>query len=291
MTDPQLFERLEDRRLLTASIQLKGTSLTIVADAGGQETYVETTAQGTVHIDLDNDGTFDNTFVGITNITAQLTGGVDSIGFGDIDITGKLVVKPGTGNDTVVFLGTVTCPVTVDLGKGNDFLTYDNATFWQSVTIKMSQGDDTIVGAGATFFGKLTIDAGTGNDTIDHDAFFGGNTYYSGVTIAMGAGDDAYHEIDGTSFGPAVINMGAGNDLAVIARSDFFGNTKIDMSGGNDVLDFDLGNNDLGFDANHFHASVLLTGGKGFDNFDESLQTSYDIAPTVKQFEDVVNDV
>jgi hypothetical protein len=291
MTDPQMIERLEDRTLLTASIRLKGTALFIEADAFGQQTYVETTAPGTVRIDLDNDGIFDNTFVGITDITAQLIGGVDSIGFGNIDISGKLTVKPGIGNDEVVFLGTVTCPVLVDLGKGNDSVFYDNATFLQSVTIRMAEGDDSILGAGATFFGPLTIDAGKGNDVVDHDAFFGGNAYFGGATITMGGGNDAYREIQGTFAGPATINLGVGNDSAVIAASDFFGNTKFDMSGGNDVLDFDLANNDLGIDANQFFAAATLLGGKGFDNFDESLQTGYAVPPTVKAFEDIFSDV
>ena len=85
--------------------------------------------------------------------------------------------------------------------------------------------------------------------------------------------------------------LGVGNDSAVIAASDFFGNTKIDMSGGNDVLDFDLANNDLGIDANQFFAAATLLGGKGFDNFDESLQTGYAIPPTIKAFEDIFSDV
>jgi hypothetical protein len=291
MTDPQLFERLEDRMLLAASLRVKGNTLIVEADPFGQQTYVETIAQGIVRVDLDNDGVFDHTLAGITNITAQLIAGADSIGFGDVDITGEILVKPGTGNDEVVFLGTVTCPVVVDLGKGNDTVLYDNATFLQSVTIKMAEGDDSLLGAGATFFGRLTIDAGKGNDTVDHDAFFGGNEYFGGVSIALGAGNDAYQELRGTFVGPAAINMGIGNDTAVIARSDFFGNTRIDLSGGNDVLDFDLANNDLAIDANQFSGPVTLLGGKGFDNFDDSLQTGYAIAPVVRQIEDPFDDV
>lgn len=291
MTDPQMFERLEDRRLLAASIRLKGSSMYITADPFGADTYVETDGQGTVRVDLDNNGIVDQTFLGITNITTQFVSAMDKIAFGDIDITGKLIVKPGTGNDSVAFLGTVTCPVVVDLGKGNDSLFYDHATFFQDVTIKMSQGDDSILGAGATFYGKLTIDAGAGNDTIDHDALFGGNAYYGGVSIVMGGGNDSYREIQGTFAGPALISMGGGNDSALIARSDFFGNTKIDMSAGNDVLDFDLANNDLAIDANQFFAAVSLTGGKGFDHFDDSLQTGYSIAPSIKQFEATFDDV
>ena len=288
MTDPQLIERLEDRTLLAASIRLKGSALFIEADAFGQETYVETTAPGTVRVDLDNDGTFDNTFVGITDITAQLIGGIDAIAFGDINISGKLTVKPGIGNDGVAFLGTVTCPVLVDLGKGNDVINYDNATFLQSVTIRLGNGDDTAIGAGATFFGALTIEGGKGNDSVEHDAFFGGNRYFGNLSVVMGGGNDSYEEQQGVVSGATTVDLGAGHDAGLIARSQFAGPTRILLGGGNDTLDFDLENNNLGRDANRFGSTLAILGGNGFDRFDMSTQTVFALSPVIKQFENVL---
>lgn len=268
MTGELGIERLEDRVLLAASVRLKGTDLFIEGGAFIERVAIETSAPGTIHVDVDADGVVDFTFVGITNVTAKLGSNNDALFVGPLNIGGSLLVQGGAGHDDLVFDGPVSVAVAVDMGKGDDFISYHGSTFAGPVSLSLGAGNDEVQGTGAVFFGPLRIEGAGGNDTVVHGGTTGGNTYHGNVVVALGQGNDLHSE----------------------ARGRFQGAASFDMGGGNDVLDFDRDNNDLALDANQFRGQVRLLGGGGFDILDESLQTSYLVAPAVKGFEDLTND-
>ena len=170
-----------------------------------------------------------NVIKGVTSIHANFKDGNDLIFLGR--------TEPG-GNGVVT--GIPTIPVFIDMGSGNDGVSYGGSS---SADIKGGDGDDYIEIVGT---GTATVEAGNGNDFIIHQV---GDGIGRGVTIKGGNGDDkfiggistdkVYGEGGGDDIsGPAqIIDSGSGDDLVTLEMVDQLVSADIKMGGStNDTL-------------------------------------------------------
>ncbi|MBY0589471.1 hypothetical protein K2X85_20030 [bacterium] len=160
---------------------------------------------------------------GVQVSVATLNGASVNQTFNVNNVTGRLFVFAGGGNDTVI--GSVGND-SIDGGDGNDLLYGEtifpaNGAAYGRDTIVGGSGDDTIYGDGDGGEGAADeLRGGDGNDTIygdgskgasdGFDTIWGGNgndTIYGDMDGAEGAADRLYGE-DGDDF----INGGGGND-------------------------------------------------------------------------------
>ena len=166
----------------------------------------------------------------------------------------KLSVSTGDGNDLVTLDASVTCPVTLSGGNGNDTLTagegasvidggagddYLTAGHNKDV-VTGDAGNDTIIGAAGSDKliggdGNDSISGGTGNDTIQ-----GG---FGDDTLIGGSGTNVLDYSDHKATQAIVADLGAGT-AGMIGESDVISGTfgKFCGSAGNDLITGTEGN-------------------------------------------------
>lgn len=188
----------------------------------------------------------------ITNLTSKVAinsgAGNDTIYNWDWDNT-KVTIESGTGNDVIANVGAYS---TIEGGTGNDSIRNWN----DSVKIYGGTGNDTILND--SYYdkaNKVTIDGGTGNDRIQN--------YGNSVSIVGGTGNDTVW-----NYGSKVtIKGGTGRDYLVggdYADTIYGGSDNDSLWGGkgNDKLYGDAGNDKLIGDA----GADKLYGGAGNDS-------------------------
>ncbi|WP_145029989.1 hypothetical protein [Caulifigura coniformis] len=194
----------------------------------------------------------------LKNVTFNLGDGDNSLSVGaGMNVTGKLSVTGGTGDDTVSFEGSIAKSASISLGLGNDQISLLGTSFSSSVTINTGAGadlvtiDETSLGVDASFNNTLTINTGEDNDEVsirnaatkritlntgdDDDIVDLENITANGtLSLQTGAGADILNlvSVTQTASGTNTINVGTGADAVVIAQSSLKANTNIDLGTG-----------------------------------------------------------
>ena len=220
-------EKLEDRTLLTATVQFSNGLLRVLADA--DETIVvqenpDLNFAGEVDVQVDGLSAT-NLPIGLT--TAQVTSLeiVADAGDNTIDLSGvnaavftnlaSVSVIGGQGDDTIT--GPVDLAVTVNAGDGNDTVTGSSSLD----VLNGGDGNDMIAGGD----GNDTITGGDGNDDIAGDAGDDSLDGNDGLdTITAGDGND-------------IVNAGDGEDNVLGGDGD----DTINGMTGDDTLDGEAG--------------------------------------------------
>ena len=173
-------ERLEQRRLLSGTAVLSGSTLTVTGSDLDNTISITNGANLAVTIDGVT-STFTSSSVTAINITAM--GGNDSVTINSLQAGATLQVDGGDGNDTLVVASTVTNATVLLGGNGNDALTG-------------GAGNDTLTG-------------GAGNDTLTGGA--GNDTYMFNTDLALGS--DTINEASG---GTDTLDFSATTTRAVV---------------------------------------------------------------------------
>ncbi|MEZ6058400.1 MAG: hypothetical protein R3C01_16995 [Planctomycetaceae bacterium] len=231
----EMFERLEDRVLLAASVKMKGDTLIINGDGSDDAIYVSGAglATGEVEVAHDSDGdgivdTFLGTFDGVANIQIKSKGGDDAIGVFAVDITGDLTIVTGGGDDCVInTLSEIDGDVSVKTGGGNDLALLLNCVIGGAASLVTGGGDDIAGAAACMIGGTSTINTGGGDDlvTLTHTVSTGI------VNINAGGGDDEVGLDDGNLVPPGSKVSGGGGRGDLFADGDEPGTPVFDISG------------------------------------------------------------
>ncbi|MDW8224152.1 MAG: hypothetical protein RMJ82_14510 [Gemmatales bacterium] len=240
-----LLESLEDRLAPTVSgnvaISFSATSgtLTITGDAQGNGITIygsggNYTIEGNVaHLGIGGSTSLNTlpgplSYSGVTNVVIKMNQGNDYVSIGGdhslplpFGLSGNLTIDLGAGNDDLTFTQTTPTGVqgstVIYGGQGGDsvmFGVYNSVTFSGNVTVYLEQGNDFI---GMSFVGNhnfmksLVIDGGSENDGL----FTDGANVSGTLNIKGGAGDDSINVQDSTScvVKKLLIDGGAGNDF------------------------------------------------------------------------------
>jgi len=219
-------EVLEPRDLLSVTASLVGHSLTIQGD--------DTPAS--IEVFLDNSG---------QNVLVQNAGA--TIASYSKSTLSALFIQTGAGNDHISIGSSITQPVKIEAGAGDDLVVAGGGL----ATIMGGLGNDTLVGGYASNLihgeegndyliagaGSDVLDGGAGDDTLEgstgigllsgglgNDSVKGGSGNY---TLSGGGGDDT---LTGGS-GAGTLNGGSGNNILF----NGVGNYQVQLAGGTDT--------------------------------------------------------
>jgi Ca2+-binding RTX toxin-like protein len=261
--DTGMFESLEDRRLLSASIV--GTQLQITGGSGNDVIRVSQQDAATIRVEEN---------------------GVVSL-FADSSVN-TILVNANDGNDTVTLVSTTTLPLTeaatLNGGAGNDVLTGGGG----ADTLNGGAGNDTLTAD----TGNDVFDGGTGTDTVNYTT----RTLALNITLDNVANDGqtttiasppplpplVIRELDNVMDTVENVNTGSGNDIIVAGvanvNNEFNGGSgkdRLEGRGGNDSLSGGAGADSMfgesGDDlviATDGVTDTVLDGGSGFDIVD-----------------------
>jgi hypothetical protein len=236
-------ERMEARQMMAGDIAgyVSGNTLHLYESYGqaGQDNSVliSQISPGTVRVRgnwIDGDATKVN--------------GQDHV---DFQVTGKLNITFGGGNDSVYF-SAIAPPAfnDVNLNLAGPTTTSTTArTTPTTVTSTPTFGTlnppdkDTVVINGATIPGWLTINTGAGDDqvtiidtSVGKSDLKSGAPNTGGITVNTGLGNDTIYFNDLRSSHDININAGAGNDKVDILNGAVVDNFMADLGDGDDVL-------------------------------------------------------
>jgi hypothetical protein len=219
---------------------LSGSTLVITGDATDNAIQVEDSTGGVLVSGLSGtliNGINSQTFSGVSSLRIQMNQGNDVVYLGGI---GWHCIEEGDVNLCVGIGGSLTLSgsLSVDLGAGNDQLTFINTSVGGSTSIKAGAGDDVVaVNGGNTFNGPVLVDLAQGGDN------FGtanpGNTFNKALRIMGGAGNDVIFIQNSTQVGGTLEFQGqAGGDRIIVAYSTAK-KLVIDTAAGNDYVQLD----------------------------------------------------
>jgi hypothetical protein len=230
-TSSQLLETLEQRRLLSASVDLTDGLLTVSGDSNADQIEVRMLADGSVEVATE--GNAPTTHKGVQQLAIDAGAGHDSI---------QLTLDSVPEGSPLI--------MSIDAGDGNDSLALGaakGATFADQVMLdlQLGAGNDALAANldGATFSSMfdLLADGGSGDDQVDvsmNDATLDGAAITS-LLLNGGEGADRFEVLmndptllpmDGSEYVPTVpmirayISAGAGNDHAtmMLGQSEVF---------------------------------------------------------------------
>lgn len=280
-------ESLETRVLPAAVASVSKATLNITGDADASDLQIEQVVGG-VKVSALNGTTIrvggadvaEFTFAGVTGLNVRLGEGDDSVavlgslnlknvsfelGDGDnvvsvgagMNISGKLTIKGGTGNDQITLNSTIGKSASLTTGLGNDEIFLRGTAFSSTVSINTGVGadtvdiDETLGGLDASFNNTLSITTGEDNDNVsikntttkrvsvntgDDDDIVTLDTVTANGTLSVqtGAGADELNllAVTETLNGTNTFNVGTGADAVVIARSSFQGTVNFDLGTG-----------------------------------------------------------
>jgi len=203
--------------------------------------------------------------------------GSDVVSFWNNTTAKGVLIDLGHGDNYVEFLGPtpLTGNLTVNSESGDDIFTNFDAFLSKSfalgvtglVTIDMGTGNDQVTwnGTGNVVTGAVTIKTGDGADTIT----LAGWNAAGAVTLDTAAGNDIVRIDDSTFNGTVAVNTGAGIDQLLIENQDTGASTTFNktftakMGDGDDVID--VGRAGDANDFAQFLAAAAFDGGIGLD--------------------------
>ena len=258
MNDTSLFERLEDRTLLTvsASFGAKRGILTLNGSTGADIVEVFGTGNfGEVRV---IDGAFDQTFVGVKAITVDLGTGNDSLQVSGISIGGSVSVNFG--------------------GNAGDFAEWDTGAAATNLGIR--------VGADVTLTGVADVDFdGNGGSPASQaeDINIGGLLKVTLSGTGNVGGNAAHLYLDDVNVGGRTILNGSDvADTIRIGNSSFARPVEIALKGGDDLFDIDEPN------FNRFNNTLTINYGLGNDTFDTNAGNFFAFGTSSKNGPEVI---
>jgi hypothetical protein len=274
-----LLETLESRSTPAGNVAatFSAGTLTLTGDALGNDITITTVMDPDVPllhtIVTGNNETLVNglpwqAFSGVSHIVIRLNQGNDKLYFG---------VQGATGGNSFTIPGNLT----IDLGPGDDDLTFSDSTVGGNTVIRGRQGSDSVVfgDSSSVFFGgNVTVLLEQGNDSFGM-SFVGGHTFGKNLVIDGGQDGD-FLSVDGaTVLGTLTMRGGAGGD-SLLVDSSTVKKLLIDAGAGDDfvgILDttvqtyanIQLGAGDDGISVFNtpigIHSSSVFDGGPGTD--------------------------
>jgi hypothetical protein len=226
---------------------LSGSTLVITGDAEDNGIQVKDSSTGDVLVSGLSDTLINGedwqTFSGVSSLRIQMNQGNDVVYLGGIDgltLSGSLSVDLGAGDDQLTFINTyVGGSTSIKAGAGDDVVAVNGGnTFNGSVLVDLAQGGDNFgtadTGPGPNTFNKaLRILGGAGNDPI----FIQDSTWVGGTLEFQGqAGDDGIIVANSTAK-KLVINTAAGNDYVQLASATVLTSATVLLGTGDDWLD------------------------------------------------------
>jgi hypothetical protein len=202
---------------------LSGSTLVITGDAKDNAIQVEDSTGGVLVSGLSGtliNGAAWQTFSGVSSLRIQMNQGNDQVylgGIGSLTLSGSL---------------------SVDLGAGDDQLTFINTSVGGSTSIKAGAGDDVVaVNGGNTFNGSVLVDLAQGNDNFGTaDTGPGPNTFNKALRIMGGAGNDVIFIQDSTWVGGTLEFQGQAGGDGIIVASSTAKKLVIDTAAGDDQV-------------------------------------------------------
>jgi len=288
MNDTPLFERLEDRTLLTvsASFGAKRGILTLNGSAGADIVEVFGTGNfGEVRV---IDGAFDQTFTGVKSITVDLGAGNDSLQVSGINIGGNLSANLGTGADTFSLdhqRGAFTAPVFIGGsvavnfgGNAGDFAEWDTGAAATNLGIRVG-GDVTLAGVA-----DVDFDGNGGTPASQaEDINIGGLLKVTLSGTGNVGGNAAHLYLDDVNVGGRTILNGSDVvDIIRIGNSSFARPVEIALKGGDDLFDIDEPN------FNRFNNTLFVNYGLGNDTFDTNAGNFFAFGTSSKNGPEVI---
>jgi len=203
---------------------LSGSTLVITGDAKDNAIQVEDSTGGVL----------------VSGLSGTLINGLASVTFSGVS---SLRIQMNQGND-VVYLGVdpgslnLSGSLSVDLGAGDDQLTFINTYVGGSTSIKAGTGDDVVaVNGGNTFNGSVLVDLAQGGDNFaTADTGPGPNAFNKALRILGGAGNDVIFIQDSTQVGGTLEFQGQAGDDGIIVANSTAKKLVIDTAAGNDYV-------------------------------------------------------
>lgn len=288
MNDTSLFERLEDRTLLTvsASFGAKRGILTLNGSAGADNVEVFGTGNfGEVRV---IDGAFDQTFTGVKSINVDLGAGNDTLAVSGISIGGNVSANLGTGADTFsldhqrgaftasVFIGG---SVAINFGgNAGDFAEWDTGAALTNFGIRVG-GDVTLTGVA-----DVDLDGnGTSPANQPEDINIGGLLKINLNGTGNVGGNAAQLYLDDVNVGGRTILNGSDfADIIRVGDCSFARPVEIALKGGDDLFDIDEPN------FNRFNSTLNINYGLGNDTFDTNAGNFFAFGTSSKNGPEVI---
>jgi hypothetical protein len=262
---------------------LSGSTLVITGDAKDNAIQVEDSTGGVLVSGLSGtliNGAAWQTFSGVSSLRIQMNQGNDQVylgGIGSLTLSGSLSVDLGAGDDQLTFINTsVGGSTSIKAGAGDDVVAVNGGnTFNGSVLVDLAQGGDNFgtadTGPGPNTFNKaLRILGGAGNDVIFIQDF----TWVGGTLEFQGqAGDDGIIVATNSTAKKLVIDTAAGNDYVQLASATVLTSATVLLGTGDDTLDV----------SGSTFGSTYFDGGPGTDTL-ISAGNTFILPPTIINF-------
>lgn len=253
------FERLEERKLLAAGIDVEGGVLTVEGDGNANNIFVHGGGGYTSSASSVNGG-------------GLIYAGLDRNGDGDFKDAGdvlkvysteevnSLVILAKGGNDMVlVYLdGELGSDLTIDTGSGADTLQIKNSGVGRDLIVNTGGGDDQVDLFCSSVARDATITTAAGNDLVTIKSF----EVQRNLAVDTGAGDDYVGICNLSAGGQVSASLGAGQDILSLN----LGSLNVDLA--KVTLDGGGGNQDRLLTTNNAPAFAQPDGGvkvKGFE--------------------------
>ncbi len=147
-------EVLERRSLLSGNV-------TVTTDADLNARIVGDNKSNAIEITLDSGGGYR-----ITGVDGTKVNGVAVVAIRTQSAM-KFAIDMGNGNDRVSFNGTfATQLLSISTGNGNDIVSLSGTTHFGDIAIQTGNGKDSVSLGSIHGTGALSVDTGTGNDSI-----------------------------------------------------------------------------------------------------------------------------
>ncbi len=263
---------------------LSGSTLVITGDAKDNAIQVEDSTGGVLVSGLSGtliNGAASQTFAGVSSLRIRMNQGNDVVYLGvdpgSLTLSGSLSVDLGAGDDQLTFINTyVGGSTSINAGAGDDVVAVNGGnTFNGSVLVNLAQGGDNFgtadTGPGPNAFNKaLRILGGAGNDVI----FIQDSTQVGGTLEFQGqAGDDGIIVANSTAK-KLVIDTAAGNDYVQLASATVLTSATVLLGTGDEWLDVSLST----------FGSTYFDGGPGTDTLSIDLVTVLGSPSTIINF-------
>ena len=237
------YQQLESRRMLAGNVTATLTDGGFLILSGNQDdnqVLVTTNESGDVEVTGLNDTTIndtDDSFVAdgvVEDLRLFLRGGDDMVSVEDVEFADRVVVRGGSGNDTIGFLRTtVGDSLRIDSGSQGDFISLDTVNVGTLLNISSRGGEDVVGIDNSEIEGRTTVRTGSRSDRLA----IRNSVHEAEVRVTTSGGSD-FFGVDGLSVNDSArIQLGGRADAAFINDSEFLDSVNLGGNGGSDVLE------------------------------------------------------
>ncbi len=264
------YQPLEPRQLLAGDVGISVRSGNLLVTGDNQSNLISISADASGGISIEGNETLINgsssafQFDGnLKNVTLRMLGGDDQVTVAGLQLSKKLLLDLGRGNDRLQLANVSGRDLTVSAGSGNDIIDIEALSTSRTTKITTNGGDDVLSVVSIMTGRDFRVFTGSGNDTFcvdsleingqlhldlgrgDDELMFAGEMIANGKTnLHLGSGDDLLAMVPATNGQSAVLNdrlkvfSGSGNDRVALDSSVTISRPVklIGNSGSNDLL-------------------------------------------------------